>query len=145
MIQFLNNLWIALTNENVGLVNLMLIPATIIEVFLSMCLFLNLTQINTNKHQKKLYVLVMSLIALLTASVSDTWYVPKGISTTTRARFTALTTDLPRKIIWSSVMGSVVTFPAMTFEAESPTRMMSMPAPSTICAVVYASPFTSLK
>ena len=46
------------------------------------------------------------------------------------------TTDLPRKIIWSSVIGRVVTLPATTLYAESPTRITSTPASSTIEAIV---------
>ncbi len=54
----------------------------------------------------------------------------------TRARLVPFTTDLPWYIIWSSVIGRVVTLPAITLEAESPTSMQSIPASSRMRADV---------
>ena len=69
MIQFLNNVWVALTSENETLVNLLMIPATVIEAYIFMSLFLILTNITAAKKQKFIYVLGMSLIGLLTSYI----------------------------------------------------------------------------
>ena len=60
---------------------------------------------------------------------------PKGMSTTTNARLAAFTTPLAKKIISSKVIGRVVTLPHITFEAESPTNITSIPAWSIIEAI----------
>jgi len=67
MIQFLNNIWIALSSENVELVNTLLIPAGIVENYLIMELFLTLFNVKTSIKSKFLYVstiLVASIITL---------------------------------------------------------------------------------
>lgn len=64
MIQFLNNIWIALTSENVELVNLLLIPATIVEHYLFMNIFLIIFNVETSKKEKLLYVSIISLISI---------------------------------------------------------------------------------
>lgn len=69
MMQFLNNIWVALTSENETLVNLLMIPATVIEAYIFMSLFLILTNITAAKKQKFIYVLGMSLIGLLTSYI----------------------------------------------------------------------------
>ena len=82
------------------------------------------------------WVIFIILMAFCTASMSPVWYEPKGMSTTTRARCTPRTTDLAMNIIWSSVTGSVVRLPHITFEAESPTSITSTPASSTMRPMV---------
>jgi hypothetical protein len=70
-------------------------------------------------------------IALRTASSSDTWYEPNGMSPTTSGRFEWRETVLVRKSISSTVTGTVVpSWPRTTIAAVSPTRMMSTPASS---------------
>ncbi len=56
------------------------------------------------------------------------------MSTTTRARCTPRTTAAAWSIIWSRVIGSVVSWPWMTLEALSPTSTTSIPALSRIRA-----------
>ncbi|MCI8272532.1 MAG: GHKL domain-containing protein [Clostridia bacterium] len=65
MSQFLNNFWTALSTENVGLVNLILIPATIIELSLFMCLFLIILNIKASKWKKLIYILATTCSALI--------------------------------------------------------------------------------
>jgi len=65
MMQFLNNIWIALSTENVGLVNTLLIPASVIENFLFMSIFLTIFNVTANRKQKLIYVLGMTCIAFL--------------------------------------------------------------------------------
>ena len=77
----------------------------------------------------------MMRMAERSASDELPWYEPKGMSTTTKARFTARTTLWAWYIIWSRVMGRVVSWPAITFDAESPTSSTSTPAPSRIWAI----------
>ena len=68
MIQFLNNIWIALSTENVELVNWLLIPIGIIEAFLFMNLFLIIFNLKTSKYQNFIYVFLMSLVGILTSN-----------------------------------------------------------------------------
>ena len=65
MIQFLNNIWIALSSENVGLVNLLLIPASIVENYLFMNIFLITFNVTSSKKNKFLYVLLVTISSTL--------------------------------------------------------------------------------
>lgn len=69
MMQFLNNIWIALSTENAELVNLLLIPATIIEAYLFMNLFLTIFNLNTNIYNKILYIFLLSLEGIVFSSL----------------------------------------------------------------------------
>lgn len=64
MTQFLNNIWVALSSENLELVNLFMIPATVIEHCLFMNIFLIIFNVNTSFKQKILYVSLISLISI---------------------------------------------------------------------------------
>jgi hypothetical protein len=68
--------------------------------------------------------------ALRTASSSDTWNEPKGMSAITRARCAARVTARVSISISSMVAGTVEEWPRTVIAAESPTRTMSMPASS---------------
>lgn len=68
MIQFLNNVWSALSSPNEELLNFLMIPGGIIEPYLFMNLFLNIFNVNGTKKQKILYVL--SLFAITTFTLS---------------------------------------------------------------------------
>ena len=46
--EILNNIWTTLSTENVQLVNTLLIPASIVESFLTLMLFVNLLNIYKN-------------------------------------------------------------------------------------------------
>lgn len=65
----LNNVWMALTTPNEGLLNILLIPMGIIECFLTMLLFLSIFNIKSNKKQKSFYVIVEFAMSLLSIYV----------------------------------------------------------------------------
>ena len=70
-------------------------------------------------------------IALRTASSSETWYEPNGMSPTTIGRRDWRDTVRVRNSISSTVTGTVVpSWPSITIAAVSPTRTTSMPASS---------------
>lgn len=50
--EILNNLWLAVSTPNEGLINILLIPAAFIENTLIMILFLSILNIKSNKKQK---------------------------------------------------------------------------------------------
>lgn len=64
--EMLNNIWIALSTPNEGLMNIILIPLTFFEIYLGMILFLNILSISSNKNKKVLYVILASFSALIT-------------------------------------------------------------------------------
>ena len=69
MMQFLNNIWIALSTENVGLVNLMLVPATFIENYLLMNLFLIVLNVFANRKQKLFYTISLTILNLISLNL----------------------------------------------------------------------------
>jgi hypothetical protein len=70
-------------------------------------------------------------IAFRTASSSETWYEPNGMSPTTIGRRDCRETVRVRKSISSTVTGTVVpSWPSITIAAVSPTRTTSIPASS---------------
>ena len=66
MIQFLNNIWMALSTENVELVNMLILPAGFIEPYLSMILFLIIFNVSATRKQKILYVICSFIISTMT-------------------------------------------------------------------------------
>ena len=64
--EILNNLWLAISTPNEVITNLMMIPITFLENFLIMYLFISILNIESTKRQKCIYVVLMSIIALLT-------------------------------------------------------------------------------
>ncbi|MGN1297205.1 MAG: sensor histidine kinase [Clostridia bacterium] len=60
----LNNLWLAISMPNEGLISFLSIPLTFIENFLTMYLFISILNVNSNKTQKFTYVILMSFISL---------------------------------------------------------------------------------
>ena len=66
MIQFLNNIWIALSSENVELVNTLVLFAGVIENYLFILLFLNAFNVNSSFSQRGLYVVLIFSISLFT-------------------------------------------------------------------------------
>ena len=75
MIQFLNNIWIALSSENAELVNLLSLPLFPVENFILMNLFLIILNVKANFKQKLLYVFAMSLISVITS-----FFIPSPIN-----------------------------------------------------------------
>jgi len=54
--EVLNNIWMAISTPNEGLINIFSIPFTIIEAILIMTLYISLLNINTTKKQKLIYI-----------------------------------------------------------------------------------------
>lgn len=67
--EILNNIWMALTTPNQELVNILLIPIGIIEIFLTMLLFLSIFNIGATKKQKITYVILSYIISLLSVYI----------------------------------------------------------------------------
>ena len=63
--EFLNNIWMAISTPNEGLVNIMVSLATFVENFLIMTLFLSILNITAKPKQKILYVTIMSVISII--------------------------------------------------------------------------------
>ena len=53
--EVLNNIWTAISTPNEGLVNILLIPAGILENFLMLLLFSAILNISSNKKQKLIF------------------------------------------------------------------------------------------
>ena len=75
MMQVLNNIWIALSSENVRLVNWLLIPCTLIEPYLFMNLFLIVFDVKASNKQKILYVLSISILSIISL-----YYIPQPVN-----------------------------------------------------------------
>lgn len=65
MIQFLNNIWIALSSKNVGLVNLLTLPLFPVENYVLMNLFLSILNVKADKKNKLYYVGCMTIISII--------------------------------------------------------------------------------
>ncbi len=74
--EILQTIWTALTTENEMLINLIDIPLVFIEMYVSMLLFTTILNINVNRKQKILYVLILGIIGLITA-----WTIPTPYNT----------------------------------------------------------------
>lgn len=66
MMNFLQTIWMALTTPNDLLIKLVIIPLTFIEIFVTMLLFTTILNISITKKQKFTYVIVFSIIAIIT-------------------------------------------------------------------------------
>lgn len=64
MMQFVNNIWIALSSENEALLNLLVLPLFPVENFVLMSLFLSILNIKSTKKQKIIYILCLTFINL---------------------------------------------------------------------------------
>ena len=64
--EFFNNIWVALSTPNTGLLNILFIFTTLLEHFLSMNLFMNILNMSTTTNKKVLYVVLMTITSLLT-------------------------------------------------------------------------------
>lgn len=63
--EILNNLWLAVSTPNEGLMNVITIPGTVIENLLLMFLFLATLHISSTRKQRILYIIYMSCVSLL--------------------------------------------------------------------------------
>lgn len=61
----LNNIWMALSTPNENLLNILYIPFTFIENFLTMNLFLSIFRIESTKKQRLVYTLIMPFLGLI--------------------------------------------------------------------------------
>lgn len=64
--EILNNLWLGISTPNTALLNILLVPAAFIENYLIMTLFLSLLNVSVSKNKKIIYVIIMSIIILVT-------------------------------------------------------------------------------
>ena len=64
--EILNNIWNALSTENEALINILFIPLYFVEAYLSLLLFINILNIKATKKQKIIYVVLSSIVALIT-------------------------------------------------------------------------------
>lgn len=74
--EILQTIWNALTTENESLAILICTPLIFIEMYVSMLLFTTVLNISVNKKQKILYVLILSIIGLVTS-----WTIPVPYNT----------------------------------------------------------------
>lgn len=74
--EILKTFWNVLTTENEQLSILICTPLIFVEMYISMLLFITLLNIKSDKKQKTLYVIVLSIIGLITA-----WLVPSPYNT----------------------------------------------------------------
>lgn len=63
--EIFQNIWMALTTHNEGLIQILSIPLTIIEAIVSMLLFTTVLNMEATKKQKLTYILSMSVISIL--------------------------------------------------------------------------------
>lgn len=74
--ELLNNMWIALTTPNETLISIILIPSAIIEGILTLIIFTSILNLETNKKQAIIYVIISSLITLI-----STYLLPSPLNT----------------------------------------------------------------
>lgn len=65
IMEILNNIWMALSTPNEGLLNLIFIPAALIESYLILLLFASILNISINTKQKLQYMISTSCIAII--------------------------------------------------------------------------------
>lgn len=73
--EVLNNIWMAISTPNEGLINILTIPLFFVEYFLTMTLFLSILNIKATRKQKIIYVLLMGFI-----SIADSYLIPNPIN-----------------------------------------------------------------
>ena len=74
--ELLNNIWNALTTSNETLISIILIPSAIIEGILTLIIFTSVLNLKTNKKQSIIYVIISSLITLI-----STYFIPSPLNT----------------------------------------------------------------
>lgn len=63
--EFLNNIWLALSVENEKLINVLLIPSSFIELYLVISLFLSFLDNKTSKKRKSVYIVCMAITTVI--------------------------------------------------------------------------------
>ena len=76
MIEFFQMIWSNLTTENVGLTNVIGIPSTFLEIWISMLLFSVILNLNPTKKQKLAYVILLSF-----STIISRFFIPNPINT----------------------------------------------------------------
>ena len=64
--EILNNLWMAISTPNEVLMNIIAVPAVVIENFLILSLFTAILNINPSRKQQLSYILIMTFVTVLT-------------------------------------------------------------------------------
>ena len=67
--EVLNNIWIAISTPNEGLINILMTLATFVEAILTMFLALSLLDINCKAKEKIIYTILFALISLIFSSI----------------------------------------------------------------------------
>ena len=67
--EIFNSIWTALSTPNEGLLNILAIPATLVENFLLMILFLSILNISSTIKQKIIYTLSMTIISIFSLNI----------------------------------------------------------------------------
>lgn len=67
--EIFNSIWTALSTPNEGLVNILAIPATLMEHLLMMSIFISISNINASRKQKITYILFMTFIFLTSMNI----------------------------------------------------------------------------
>lgn len=67
--EILNNIWTAISTPNELLINMIAIPATIIENFLVLLLFSSILKVSFSKKQKIIYILLTSVVSLFSMNL----------------------------------------------------------------------------
>ena len=76
MIQFLNNIWVALNTSNLTLENILTIPLYPIEIFLLMNLFLTVLNVVATTKQKITYIIVITTVSMLSLNfIPEPFYI----------------------------------------------------------------------
>ena len=63
----MQTIWTALNTENELMINIINIPFAFIEMYVSLLLFTTILNIDVNKKQKALYVIILGLLGLITS------------------------------------------------------------------------------
>ncbi len=76
MTQFLNNIWVALSTNNLSLVNILTIPLYPVEIFLLMDLFLIVLNVSASIKQKITYITIVTTISILSLNfIPEPFYI----------------------------------------------------------------------
>ena len=69
--EIFNNLWMAISTPNETLVNILLIPASIIENFLIMTIFMTLIKGTSTKKRKLIYIIITTFISFISRYILE--------------------------------------------------------------------------
>ena len=133
--ELLNNIWTALTTPNETLMNIILIPSTVIEIFFTFIIFTTLLKISATKKQTVLYV---SICSIITFSIAQIVASPLNTILTyiciliviyfifKKSFLKSLLATLSPPIFFA-LIGSLITNPFLTLFDISPEELMSIP------------------